>query len=219
MLPATGAGRHRAESLAVDVGVAIAQLAPDAAAVVGMSLGGLTAIALAERRPGPRPPPRARRHHAGRGPREGEGDHRLRPRPGDVRQLRRDPRQDDRAQPDAHRGVAAPRHPAQRRAARRRVVALALPPRRRLRPDEFASDDDIDATGAAVGRPRPGQRSGDAGPRHAPAIGRRRRRRGRAAAGASRTSASSTSPRPGTACRATCRSSWPRAIASFVDEG
>ncbi len=42
---------HRAEALAVDVAEAIAALAPDAAAVVGMSLGGLTSIALAERRP------------------------------------------------------------------------------------------------------------------------------------------------------------------------
>ena len=75
-----------------------------------------------------RAPPRARRHHARRRPRQGQGDHRLRARPGDVRQLRRDPRPHDRAQPDAHRGVAAPRHPAQRRAARRRLVALALPP-------------------------------------------------------------------------------------------
>ena len=35
---------------------------------------------------------------------QGQGDHRLRPRPGDVRQLRRHPCQDDRAQPDADRG-------------------------------------------------------------------------------------------------------------------
>jgi pimeloyl-ACP methyl ester carboxylesterase len=42
---------HRAESLAADVAEAIVELAPDAAAVVGMSLGGLTSIALADRRP------------------------------------------------------------------------------------------------------------------------------------------------------------------------
>jgi pimeloyl-ACP methyl ester carboxylesterase len=42
---------HRAEALAIDVAEAIAALAPDAAAVVGMSLGGLTSIALADRRP------------------------------------------------------------------------------------------------------------------------------------------------------------------------
>ena len=41
----------RAESLAADVGNAITALAPDAVAVVGMSLGGLTAIALADGRP------------------------------------------------------------------------------------------------------------------------------------------------------------------------
>jgi pimeloyl-ACP methyl ester carboxylesterase len=48
---ASAGGNHRAESLAADVGEAIAVLAPDARAVVGMSLGGLTAIALADRRP------------------------------------------------------------------------------------------------------------------------------------------------------------------------
>ena len=48
---AAGDGDHRAEALAADVGVAIAELAPDAAAVVGMSLGGLTAIVLAATRP------------------------------------------------------------------------------------------------------------------------------------------------------------------------
>jgi pimeloyl-ACP methyl ester carboxylesterase len=48
---ASAGGSHRAESLAADVGEAIAVLAPIASAVVGMSLGGLTAIALADRRP------------------------------------------------------------------------------------------------------------------------------------------------------------------------
>ena len=48
---APGAGHVRAESLAADVGVAITALAPGAVAVVGMSLGGLTAIALADSRP------------------------------------------------------------------------------------------------------------------------------------------------------------------------
>jgi pimeloyl-ACP methyl ester carboxylesterase len=45
------AGHQRVESLADDVAVAIGALAPEAAAVVGMSLGGLTAIALARSRP------------------------------------------------------------------------------------------------------------------------------------------------------------------------
>lgn len=48
---ASDGGHHRAESLAADVAEAIAVLAPDAGAVVGMSLGGLAAIALADRRP------------------------------------------------------------------------------------------------------------------------------------------------------------------------
>ena len=46
-----GTGRLRADSLAEDVAVAIAALAPDAAAVVGMSLGGMTAMCLADRYP------------------------------------------------------------------------------------------------------------------------------------------------------------------------
>lgn len=48
---APASGVARAESLAGDVGVAIDVLAPNATAVVGMSLGGLTAIALAASRP------------------------------------------------------------------------------------------------------------------------------------------------------------------------
>jgi pimeloyl-ACP methyl ester carboxylesterase len=43
--------RPRAEVLAADVAAAIRQLAPDARAVVGMSLGGLTSIALTEQAP------------------------------------------------------------------------------------------------------------------------------------------------------------------------
>ena len=45
--PALVEGRHRGESVAVDVAVAIRALAPRAGVVVGMSLGGLTSIALA----------------------------------------------------------------------------------------------------------------------------------------------------------------------------
>src|SRR5215203_4151005 len=44
-------GRPRAEVLAADVAEAIRQLAPNAAVVVGMSLGGLTSIALTEQAP------------------------------------------------------------------------------------------------------------------------------------------------------------------------
>lgn len=46
-----GTGRLRADSLADDVAVAIAAQAPGAAAVVGMSLGGMTAMCLADRHP------------------------------------------------------------------------------------------------------------------------------------------------------------------------
>lgn len=44
-------GQLRADSLAADVASVIEQLAPDAAAVVGMSLGGMTAICLAAQAP------------------------------------------------------------------------------------------------------------------------------------------------------------------------
>jgi len=44
-------GQHRAEAMASDVADAIEDLAPSAEAVVGMSLGGLTAILVAEARP------------------------------------------------------------------------------------------------------------------------------------------------------------------------
>ena len=97
-----GTGSARAESLATDVGVAIDALAPDAAAVVGMSLGGLTAIALAASRP-----ELVRRlvlvditPGVDRAKAKAITD--FVRGPGDVRQLRRHPGEDDRAQPDAH---------------------------------------------------------------------------------------------------------------------
>jgi pimeloyl-ACP methyl ester carboxylesterase len=49
--PAMGAGEFRAEALAGDLAVLVEELAPKAAAIVGMSLGGLTAIAIADSRP------------------------------------------------------------------------------------------------------------------------------------------------------------------------
>ncbi len=45
-------GQLRPDSLAADVAAVIARLAPDAAAVVGMSLGGMTSICLAHAHPG-----------------------------------------------------------------------------------------------------------------------------------------------------------------------
>ena len=44
-------GPHEVDGLAADVAVAIERLAPDAAGVVGMSLGGITSIALVAARP------------------------------------------------------------------------------------------------------------------------------------------------------------------------
>jgi pimeloyl-ACP methyl ester carboxylesterase len=49
--PAAGGARPSVEDIAADVAVAVEALAPDAAGVVGMSLGGLTTLALAARAP------------------------------------------------------------------------------------------------------------------------------------------------------------------------
>jgi pimeloyl-ACP methyl ester carboxylesterase len=48
---ASGGGRLPVEDLAADVAVAVAALAPEAGGVVGMSLGGLTTLALSRRAP------------------------------------------------------------------------------------------------------------------------------------------------------------------------
>jgi pimeloyl-ACP methyl ester carboxylesterase len=48
---ASGGGRLPVEDLAADVAVAVAALAPEASGVVGMSLGGLTTLALSRRAP------------------------------------------------------------------------------------------------------------------------------------------------------------------------
>ena len=126
-------------SNAADVAVAIRALAPDAKAVIGMSLGGMTTIALARAGARPGAVDGARRHHARRDGREGQGDHRLRQRAGVVPELRRPAGPDDGAQPDPHRGVVAARHPAQRRAARGRLVGVALRPPPRARPERRAT--------------------------------------------------------------------------------
>ena len=76
----------------------------------------------------PRAQADARRRHAGRRSRQGQGDHRLRQRSADVPELRRHHEAHRRAQPDAHRGVAAARHPPQRAPARRRIVGVELRP-------------------------------------------------------------------------------------------
>ena len=132
---------HRGRGLARDVAVAIERLAPgrrgrrrDVARRADVDRA---------RRPAARsrPQTRPRRHHARGQPREGQGHRRLRARAEDVPELRGAARPHDRAQPDPHRVVAAPRHPAQRGAARRRLVDVALPAARR--PD--GDDSEIDA--------------------------------------------------------------------------
>ena len=61
-------------------------------------------------------------------------DHRrVHQRARELRQLRRPARPHHRVQPDPHRGVAPPRDPAQRRAARGRLLGVALPAVPRLR--------------------------------------------------------------------------------------
>ena len=108
------------------VAVMIRELAPDAAAVVGMSLGGLTALVARLGSARARAPARARRRHARRRPRQGVGRDRLHRGTRVVRELRRDPRPHGRVQPDAFGLVAAARHPAQRGRAAGRHVGVAL---------------------------------------------------------------------------------------------
>ena len=106
------------QSNAEDVAVAIRALAPNARAVIGMSLGGMTTLALAKVAPElvrrmvlVDVTPGRRRGEELRDP----GVHR---RSGELPRLRRDPRPHDRVQPDAHGVVAPARHPAQRVATR-----------------------------------------------------------------------------------------------------
>ena len=139
---------------AVAVETAVRELAPDADVVVGMSLGGLTSIALTDRAPDlvralvlVDVTPGVNREKASR-------DRAVHRRTRVLRVLRRDPRAHGRVQPDAVRVVAAARHPAQRGRGRRRSVALALRPaaaRERRRRRRAASCPGIDD---AVGRGR-----------------------------------------------------------------
>ena len=114
--------------LADDVAVVVRELAPTAELVVGMSLGGLTAICLAAQHP-----ELVRRLAIvdvtpGRRPRQGRADRHLRVRARDLRQLRRDPRPHGRVQPDPVGVLAAPGGPAQREGEPRRQLDLALGP-------------------------------------------------------------------------------------------
>ena len=119
---------------AADVAAAVRELAPDARGVVGMSLGGLTTIALADGHPElvrkvvlVDVTPKV----------EGPGAAAIIAfvnGPGELRRLRRAPRPHDRVQPHPLRVVAAPGHPPQRPPARGRQLGVALPALHRRAP-------------------------------------------------------------------------------------
>ena len=134
--PTSGTPRRRSmASNAADVAEVIRRLAPDARAVVGMSLGGLTTLALAAHAPEFVRARGARRHHASASRGEGQGDHRRSSTDRAVRQLRGAAGAHDRAQPDRSESSLRRGDPAQRRAARRRAwvwrYAARWRPRRR----------------------------------------------------------------------------------------
>ena len=180
-----------------------------AKAVVGMSLGGLTALALVDRGARAGAPavlvdvtPGVDKDKASAviafiaGPRV-------------VRELRRDPRTDGAVQPDPLGVVAATRHPAQRRRSDPtgrwawRYERFELP--------EGAEMPDF---GSLVGLRRRGRRPAAARTRRRLA-GRERRGRRRAASAGSPVPGSSWSRKPDTACRATSR--WSSRASSRSD--
>ena len=187
----------------------IRALAPDARAVVGMSLGGLTTLALAQHAPGAgaRPSCSSTSRRACTAE-KAKAITAFVNGPASFASFDDAAGPHDGAQPDAQRGVAAAGHPAQRRPARRRHVGVALRPlaprgradaeQRSAGTDHSALWDVVDGLTVPVLLVRG----------HAPAVGRRRRRRGRAAAPLPDGARSCTSRRPATACRATRPSSW-----------
>ena len=119
-LPGHGQSDHRPAhnygpaSMVDDVAVAVAALAPRAGAVVGMSLGGLTAICLAADHPD-----LVRRLGVvdvtpGTDHKKAEPIIAFIDGPGALRQLRDDPATHHRAQPHPQRVIAAPGRAAQR---------------------------------------------------------------------------------------------------------
>ncbi len=216
---APGAGHARAESLAADVGVAITALAPDAVAVVGMSLGGLTAIALADSRPElvrrlvlVDITPGVDREKAKaitdfvRGPATFASFDELL-----ARTIEHNP---TRTEASLRRGIL---HNAEqlddgtwRWRYRRHDDTSA--------PNGFAADDGDRRHGAAVGRPRPGQRPRDARSRDARRNPSSTTPTRPSCAGASRTSASSDFAEAGHSVQGDMPVELAHAIASFVDD-
>ena len=204
-------------SNATDVAAVVGELAPEAEAVVGMSLGGLTTIALADQHPElvrrvvlvdvtPKVEGPGRRRHR-----------RVRQRTRELRRLRRAARPHHRVQPDPLGVVAPPRDPPQRAASATTAAGC----------------------GATAASPtpatpmRPARSSGRSPPRTCGtrSAGSRCRSCSCAACGSGRSSttrprpscsagshphASSTWPRPATASRATTRSRWRALLADFV---
>ena len=121
-------------AMADDVARVVERFAPDARAVVGMSLGGATAIVLATRHPHLVRRLPARGHHPGGRRRQDVRHRRVPGRPGDVRHLRRDPRPDGPVQPDPVGVLAATGCPAQLGPAAGRHLGLAPPGRADRRP-------------------------------------------------------------------------------------
>ena len=178
---------------------------------IGMSLGGMTTIALADHAPELVRKVVLVDVTPGVNEREVVDHRRVHQRPRELRQLRRPAGAHDRVQPDPHRVVAAARHPAQRRAARGRQLGVALPALPRVRAEPGRGRGRPPELPVPLGRgvTHPGAAAARA--RHARAVGGRRRRRGRAPPPSARTRRSSTSRRPATASRATPPSSSPRA--------
>ena len=209
--------RSASQANADDVAVAIEALAPDAAAVVGMSLGGLTThrrwpvtaptscarVVLVDVTPGV-DEQKASRHH------------RLRRRAAELRQLRRAPGPHDRVQPDPHGVVAAPGHPPQRRCSSRTARGCGATPASGSARDAGDTTAPLHEFGAPVGR--------GVGPRRARSCSCGACARSRSSTTPTRPSCcaaapargSSTSTTPATACRATRPVELARLIESFV---
>ena len=124
-------GSFDLDANADDIAAVVRRLAPDARCLVGMSLGGMTALALAHRHPD-----LVRRLvlvdvTPGVDEAKSSSIAAFINGPESLPQLRRAPGPHHRVQPDPVGVLAAAGHPPQRRAAARRLLGVALPPLRR----------------------------------------------------------------------------------------